>query len=281
MKIERIETIYGPGSSGKEEDNYCRNHPLYVVVDGFSAPYNNERPSILFDGLTGGAMVSKTVVETFSAPGADSLSLEQLAIQANDKVRSIQEGQGIPIDRADLLAGAAFVFAKVGAKTVEIIQGADCLALWVYSSGHIGIINKNSVYKQDEEAYRIIAELRKKYNEKEMWVPFYPYLCELRLRYHNKIFPVLNGQPWFSDLWKTIEIPLYGLELLMLFSDGFVPFEETSEERINNLAERVVSLYQKGGLRAVLEETRTTQLNKKEERHIAFDEATALAIVFG
>lgn len=273
-----IETIYSPGTSKRQEDGRIENWPFLGVVDGVTATHSPKRPPTLFDGMSGAEIVRKIILETFCTAKLDS-PLKKVILQANQRIRKFQTAQGIPLERSDLLAGAVFVFVKV-AETIEIIQGGDCFAIWVINS-KIGI-TKNQTYLANH--HQLIAELMEKYegNREEMWDEFYSYLCALRRRDYNQPiktgFAVLNGQPWVSKCWQEIEIPLQNLELLLLFSDGFVPVEERGNEK--ELAKKVVALYFKEGLNGILERTRRIEEQRKRSSHIDHEEATAIAINF-
>lgn len=278
LKIERIETIFSQGTSERREDGLINNQPFFGVVDGVTAPYSPSRPPTLFEGMSGAEMVRKLILETFYA-AKFSLPLKKVVLEANRKIREFHTTQGIPLKRSDLLSGATFAFAKIG-KTIEIIQGGDCFAVWVINS-EIGITKDQT---QLAAHHRLIPELMKKYegNREKMWNEFYPHLCALRQRdYNQKIetgFAVLNGQPWVSECWQKIEVPSRDLELLLLFTDGLVPVKERNKEE--KLAKKVIALYREKGLVGILERTRRIEEQQKESSHIDHEEATAIAIQF-
>lgn len=277
-KIKKIETLYSQGTAERIEDGLIINPLFFGVVDGLSAPYHYKMEQILFDGMSGGEMVRKIILETFNLAKPNS-TLEKLILQANQRIKEFQVNRGIPLKRSDLLAGATFAFAKIG-ETLEIIQGGDCFAIWVIDSE----IKVTKDQTQLAVHHRLISELMKKYrgNREKMWTEFYFHLCALRQQdYNQKIktgFAVLNGQPQVSECWQRIEVPLLNLKLLLLFTDGFVPANErTNEEK---MAKRLVSIYQKEGLAGILERTRRIEERGKKKRHIDHEEATALAVKF-
>ncbi len=278
MKIEKTETIYSPGTSKRKEDGLIDNWPFFGVVDGVTATHSPSKPPTLFDGMSGAEMVRKIILKTFYDAKSSS-PLEKVILQANQRIKQFQTAQGIPLERSDLLAGAVFVFVKIGG-AIEIIQGGDCFCIWA-SDSKIGVTKDQT---QLGYHHQLIAGLMKKHkgNREKMWNEFYPHLCALRQRDYNQPiktgFAVLNGQPWVSKCWQEIEIPLQNLELLLFFSDGFVPVEERGDEE--ELAKKVVALYFKEGLNGILKRTRIIEEQRKGRSHTDHEEATAIAINF-
>lgn len=282
VTIERIETLYSPGTAERSEDGVINNWPFFGVIDGLSAPYHYKMEPICFDGMTGGEMVRKVVLETFSAANP-SLPLEEVILQANQKISEFQVARGIPIERSDLLAGACFAFAKLGIRTSELIQGGDCFGVWVYKNGEIGV-TKNQAYQHVSENLRIIAEIMRRvnWNRNEMWVEFFPTLSKFRLRDINQKtrtgYALLNGQSTIKKYWQKIRIPMARIEFLILFTDGLIWYPESANEK--KMAEKVVSAYEKWGLRGVLNEKRRAEKKNAKTLYIDQDEATAMAIEF-
>ena len=254
MQIKCVETIYSQGDSKFREDGFIVNHPFYVVIDGFSAPYNSKNPPKLYDGFSGGEMVRKKVLETFIKTNPDD-DLADVILRANAAVAEFQSD--IDIQRSDLLAGAAFIFVKVYPNKIEVIQGADCSAIWS-GSGVIGAIQS-----QNFNYEIMVQKALKKYGDK-----FYEKrLGKMRLKNHNVHFAVLNGQPWVHECWQRYKYPIYNIpipELLILLSDGLYP------DLLPSMS-KMIDDYHTGGLEKILNETRKTGSNA---------EATAVAIEF-
>ena len=77
--------------------------------------------------------------------------------------------------------------------------------------------------------------------------------------------------------WQKIELT-EKLKTLIIFSDGFVDYNETSPEKISGLAERIINDYETlPNLGIMLAEKR-----KKDHgnSYIAHDEASAIALEF-
>jgi len=283
VNIEKIEALYRQGTAEHREDGFIVNPPFFGVVDGFSAPYHSKMEKILFDGMSGGEMIRRVILETFYAVPPD-LSLEAAILYANLKISEIQTTHGIPIDQAGLLAGASFVLAKVKEKTIEITQGGDCFTIWDYGSGKFGA-TKNQAYQHVSKNLEIIAELMEKHhgNRKEMWVEFCPILSKFRQRDINNpeiktSYAVINGQSSLRRCWQEIEIPVNGLKLMIFVTDGFFWYPESVGEIV--LAKKMLSIYKELGLDGILTEKREGEKRTAETSYIDHDEATGLALEF-
>ena len=282
VTLETIETLYSQGTAEHREDGFFVNPPFFGVVDGFSSPYHYKMKQIRFGGFSGGEMVRQVILKTFYNAKPD-FSLKEIILRANQGIGAIQTTRGIPIDHADRLAGASFVFTKVKTETIEIIQGGDCLAVWLYASGEIGA-TKNQAYQHVSKNLVIIAELMDKHNHdrKEMWIEFYPILSRQRQQDINQKteagYAILSGQPSLEECWLKVEIPVERLKLLLLFTDGFVPYSETAEEM--KMAKRLITDYEKWGLDGILKRKRQKDKREEEKSYIAQDEATAIALNF-
>ena len=70
--------------------------------------------------------------------------------------------------------------------------------------------------------------------------------------------------------WNSISLPSDELEIIMLCSDGFLPYEETSPEELPGLAHRIIANYMDKGM----------TLGRMMERRENQDEATAIVLLF-
>lgn len=283
LKMPLVQTLYSQGTSSRIEDGFIVNPPFLVVIDAYSSPYHPQMNEMIYDvRKSGGEKVKEIIMEVFSSanPGSE---LEEILAEANKRIYAVQKARGIPIDRADLLAGAAIVAAKIEDWCVEIIQAGDCRAIWIVDSGMVRI-TENQVYLHDREAKRMIARLMKKYKEDrgKMWMDFYDPLCKLRLRDQNQEgkagFAVVNGQPGVFKLWKKLRIPMRNLRTLFLISDGIIELSNPRKDRKN--AQSFVMTYMNKGLPGTLEVVRGIHKLKSKESHITYPEATAIAASF-
>ena len=275
----KIEAIYDKGTAEEIEDGLLINPPFFGVIDGTSEPNHFIGKGLSFEGMSSGEMVRKIILDAFYNAKSNE-SLEKVLLRANGKIRNLWYECKISLNRSDLIAGAVFVFIKIDSKKVKILQGGDCLSLWLNTSGKIGIA-KNQTYLHELEAQKMIAQLMKKHkgDRQKMWQEFYQPLSKLRLRDTNKRtktgFAILNGQPSLKNCWQKIEIPIKNLKLLLLFSDGFVPFK-----KVVDMAKETVKFYKKGGLNYILQKKRRFEKKTEKISYRVFDEATAIAIGF-
>lgn len=277
--MPKIKAIYDKGTAEQIEDGLIINPPFFGVVDGTSEPSHFIGKGLSFGKMSSGEMVRKIILGTFYSAKSNE-SLERITLQVNRKIRNLWCNCKIPLNRSDLITGAAFSFIKIGPKKINILQGGDCFALWMNASGKAGI-TKNQVYLHEFETQKIIAELMKKYkgNRKKMWENFYKPLGQFRLRDINKTietgYALLNGQLSLRKCWQKIDIPVSGLKFLLLFTDGFVPFKKEEE-----LAKEIVKLYGRGGLDYILKKKREFEKATEKKSYRVYDEATAIALKF-
>ncbi len=282
----KIETLYEQGTSERIEDRIIvkphRFGLIAGVIDGTSAPFSAQHPQLFFDGCSGGEMAANTVAGTISLTAKNSL--EEIILDANDRIARIQTAGHIPIRDSGRLAAASFAFAQITNNSIEIVQGADCAAVWSTHEGETGITALQN-YFHEIEATEIIKRLLTTHNgdRKKMWIDFYPELLRLRRKDYNQLsetgFAVLNGQPWIQKVWCKTILPLNNIEYLILCSDGFIPF--VSPDKRAELAKEIIRLYQQGGLQKILENTRTLEKKTDEkEKYISLQEASAIAIKF-
>ena len=204
---------------------------------------------------------------------------------------------------SELLPSATFAVAGIDEKKVEIFQGGDTLTVWQTKSmifredNHSDCISslesmrgknrfiggiQNLIFDYEKRQTSAIARLMKKHqgNRQKMWEEFRPLLVQDRRKNINasKGFAIINGQPWFESFLQKFIIPREEMELLIIFSDGFVPFEWTRDPTV--MSKRIIDLYQKGGLNLILENARQIAKKKKDSSHEDYPEATAIAIEF-
>ncbi|MCK4781654.1 protein phosphatase 2C family protein [Candidatus Parcubacteria bacterium] len=297
MKIKRIEAIYDRGTAKHIEDGFVVNPPFFGVFDGVSSPYGPNNPIGPFDGEA----IVKTITEIFNSACSKEL-LEGVLLRANNRVADKQREYKNPLNRADKLAGACFAVAKINKKHIDIIQAGDCFALCVTKNGNINI-TKNQVYQHETEMNNIVNRLLKKIAKEkgidskkatekekeeirgEMWNRFYFKLCKARQQDVNnpksrRGYGILNGQEASSQMWKQMSLPRSEIKLLLLFSDGIIPWEIMKNSNELVLAEKIYYLHLNGGLQKILNEARKTEKAAKELNYMDFAEATAIAIEF-
>ena len=286
----KIHTLYNQGTAEHSEDMSVIRmiegaggpHLIATVLDGVSGLY---KPSIgprSFYGRTGGQLVCEAARNAISAIGIGD-TIESLVLMANLRVRESITHHQLSIQGSDILPGAAFVLVRIDGKEIKIIQGADCFAVWQRKNGNIGA-TRNQVFLHDLRVKQMIADLMLEHggDRQKVWQKLTPTLAEFRLRHVNRRggyrggYALLNGQEAVSRCWRRVTLLRDSIQLLILGSDGIVPFSDTQDKKI--LGKRVVEQFYKGGLAAILNRTREIEKKEKNTSHIHYAEATAIAI---
>lgn len=285
--------LYDQGSAKFPEDGIIFTPPYYGggadetnlfyfgVTDGVSGIYLPQEGPRFFHGRTGGQCASSAITRAFGSalPGE---YLEDILLEANNMIRRLSKANGLSLEESEFLPSATFVVVSVIQKSINILQGGDSLAVWLNKDGTIGG-TPNQAFVYEEDLLNIVSALMKKHGKdrQKMWEEFRPVLVNKRRANTNNAqgnFALINGQSEVEKFWQKFILRREDVALLILFSDGFVPFEWTRDEKY--LAEKVVSLYQVGGLYAILKETRVVAEQKKYSSHEDCAEATAIAIEF-
>ena len=201
---------------------------------------------------------------------------------ANERIELHAISQGIHSNRSDILPGAAFAIVKVDQVAVKIIQGADCFAVWLGIDGTVGA-TRNQVFLHDLKWRQIMANLLQKYggDRERAWQDLMPVLAAGRLeRVNQKVsgYALLNGQPTLSECWQKIILLRDEIKLLLLFTDGLIPFKESGNTEA--FGKVIVNLFIHGGLEVLLDWTRSVEEVEKSISHIDHAEATGIAIEF-
>lgn len=278
----RIQVLYDQGTARVPEDGMIFQPPHYFgASDGISGVYLPHEGPKLFDGKTGGQFASHILSHTLGGASPEE-SLEDVLRKANHTIREFSEAQGLSLQESEFLPSATFSVASINPQNITILQAGDSLAVWEMKDGTTGG-TPNRTFAYEKELLRIIAELMEKHrgNRQKMWEEFRPTLIEQRRANVNTEqggFALLNGQPEIEQFWQRFTLSQEETALLILFSDGFVPFEWTEDE--STMAKTVVNLYRTGGLHQVLTATRKVAEQKKSSSHEDYAEATAVAIEF-
>ena len=257
-------------------------------MDGVSPIYLPQDGSQLFKEMTGGQLASWHILSAFGHSHGPELSLRQFLISANNALGKETEQNDLNIKESAHIPSACFLVIKIEDRSIQIIQGGDCMAAWQYKDGSRGGISHQN-FGYEEFLVLEIKRLMKKHNQdrQAMWEEFRPILEDRRQRFinnHNGIC-LLNGQPHFREYWREETIELENLKTLLLFSDGFIPFEWSKESE--DLALNVFNLWNMlnqnclfpaDKLARILLQTRATA--EKAETHEDNPEATVISIEF-
>ena len=278
-----VKTLFDQGSAKYAEDKFINSAPFFGVLDGFSEPYlTNVGPKMIDGSSSGAALVESVAKALLSALPHEGL-LEVLK-KANSAVSQTALQRGLDINSADQLPGTAFAFAKLGDEKIEIVQGGDCFAVWLKGNGEMGA-TANQNYLLEKKQLGVLQTVLKKYqgDREAAWQEYLPSVVQARREHTNapikEQYVALNGQPASEQFWNSFSVHRKGIDLLLLFTDGLVKFDES--EQPEQIARNAIELYKKGGLSALLENTRTLEARQDEQlRHTRAAEAAAVAIEF-
>ena len=253
---------------------------IFGVLDGvsFYAPDDGPR---LFDGLTQGQLAVRIVKRTFfycrqTDPVGETLIL------ANKGLGLIGKSNGLKLEEPELLPGADFAIAQIMGKTILLVWGGDCGAVWLNKDGsYDGTINR--AYSHELWVEETFAKIKAKHNGNLnlAWEEWLPLRREHVRKHQNKPggWSTLNGRPEFANSWAKTNLSVNNLRIMILFTDGFVSFKDT--ENPEKLSEKLIGIYKGRGLSAILKSTRQAQTEHLPRSHEAIcPEATAIAIEF-
>ncbi len=305
--------IYDSGDAKIHEDGFfgtkMNNGKDFfgLISDAFSAPFSGPQPRP-FNGRSGGELVSRKL-ESFSAKYYPKLEsgawiLSDFLINANKRIGSMQDKQGISLKNASDLAAASHVAVHIDHDRICIIKAGDCAAIWVGKDGTIGHTEDENFQVEKmfrDEIARLKVEIGKKYGHEdlktvspeemakitgEMWIRFVPFLREGRTQHINNPqsqigFALLNGQKTYSTMWTEIEIPREELKTLILSSDGLMVWEKmTNCKSKKAFVSRILDTCQNKGLEAVLPIIRGIEAKGAHLSHTTAAELTAAIVSF-
>lgn len=252
---------------------------VFGVLDGVSFYAPATGPS-LFDGLTQGQLAVCVVQSAFLSAKPGELITETL-VAANIMLRRDGQKYGLSLEQPEFLPGTDFVVAQIADHEVSIVWGGDCGAVWLMKDGSMGG-TVNRVYDYElwvEETFAAIKE-KQGGDFNKAWEEWLPIRRDKIRQLQNQPggWSTISGQPEFNGTWEEIKLPAE-VKLIILFTDGFVRFKDTKNPLA--LAQKLVPLYRKGGLEAILANTRLAQRKHLVRSHEATcPEATAMVIKF-
>ncbi len=281
MAFDTVISVCDHGYHEHKEDFVIheKDGGFYGVGDAFSEPHSRVRPIRLYRGKTGGEMIATTAMEVFKEANPN-VSIESYISILNKVVRENVLTQEMPLGNAGLIPGTSLALAKIEGKFLRLLQFGNCLIFWRFRSGEIGYTS-DPVYKHQNKTMEIRQEILSRNNndQKEMWIEFAPKLSQLRQHDINNAdskngYYILNGQTILEENLNRSSLLVQDLKLVILCSDGYFHWEESSPEKLPGLAAKMLSDYQ---------DQRTTLLkilNKKRMREEYPNEASALVLKF-
>lgn len=289
------------GSAQYREDGMVAGRRIFGVFDGVSAPFAGSPK--LFDGLSGGELFVRFVENSFGACDAsdDGLMADMEYVQS--ELADMLEGVNLDVLDAGQTPGTTFAVAKIFDDIIEVVQGGDCFALVVFKDDKIEI-TKNHVRLHDTEMNVIILRTQREVAQElfgieledatseqrgkirgEMWKRFRDLLSEARRQDVNnpdspRCYPLLNGSLAVIDLLYFHVFRKEEVKIILLFSDGMVPWNAMKGMSDEEVAARVYADYKEGGLTHLLRIARGIEKKVEAVNYTDSAEATAIAIEF-
>lgn len=250
------------------------------VLDGVSF-YHPALGHTLFDGITQGQLAVRLTSRAFlSAKLGEPLA--KTLMTANNLIRRESEKYGLSLEEPEFLPGTDFVLmsGSFSENVISIVWGGDCGAVWQMKDGSRGG-TVNVAYDYELWVEQTFAAIKEKHGGglNGDWEEWLPLRMEKIRQLQNKPggWSTISGQPEFENSWREVKLPGEEVSLVILFTDGFVRFEDTKDPLA--LAQKLIPLYLKGGLAEILTDTRLSQIMHLPRSHEATcPEATAIAI---
>lgn len=254
------------------------NGSVFGVLDGVSFYAPAAGPS-LFGGLTQGQLAVWIVQRAFlsARPG---WPITETLVAANNSLRQESIRYHLYLDEPEFLPGTAFALMQIEKENISVVWGGDCGAVWLMKDGSMNGTSNHS-YSYELWVEKTFAAIKEKHGGdlNAAWEEWLPIRRRKIRALQNKPggSSIISGQPEFDGTWEEIKLPAKEVSLIILFTDGFVRFKDTKDPLA--LAQKLVRLYLKGGLAAILADTRSAQRKHLDRSHEATcPEATAMAI---
>lgn len=292
MLFSKIELLSDVGTSEDIEDGFVANPPFFAVFDGVSTPYSKSNPKKYYgeNKLSSGTLVTQEARRSLQALINPQTTLSEALLKANSQIAALQKSIGRSLSDTANLAGATFAAAKIGEKTVEILQAGDSYAVLITKNGKV-IITPNQLLGHDGWGDTLFRKIQMRHLKKNggnlkearisAWNEYYPLWLKQRTVDINNPkarsrFGLLNGQPQLQKCWFSLTVPSAELQLIILFTDGLIDYRDFKNEE--ELKAYLLEKYKKVGLKGLLSEKRRKEEKNKKRNYIDHTEATAIAI---
>ncbi len=246
--IKSVETFFDRSREKYPEDLVIQEGDIFGVLDGYSPVYHpKDGPKTITIGSKQrslGQVIVNTIKSKLQWSYIDPF--ERTLLQANSVIRGLQDQFQLPSEER---GGAAFALAKIGEEKTEIIQGADCLALWILKSGAVGF-TPNQILKHSLDEIELINTLSKRRKNKDkIWRERIDHLKDIRKNCLNNPknpfnYAAINGNDFLYKCWRSISLPTNQVSLLIMITDGFFQVEESAD--IQSFAKNLLTSYQSG-----------------------------------
>jgi len=268
MKL-KIKKIYSHGSGKINEDELLIKDNLLAVFDGATSlvGYADKR------GRTGGRIAAEIVKKIFSE---DVGSLENLAIKANEKIKTAMIKSGININNKEELWSVGFAAVRIKKQEIEYANIADCLILAIFQDNSYKLLTPYINHDLDNMiAWKKLADKK----VKNIWIEMKGDVIKIRRAAGIK-YGVLNGLANSKKFLKFGRVNLKNIKSVILFTDGLIlPKPNPTDPEDWKM---FVKLYQARGLKGILNHIRSLEKTDpncwKYPRYKQYDDATAISI---
>jgi hypothetical protein len=267
----QVETLLEKGSGNHNEDVLLNDSTLYGVFDGATSLVEDNLPA----GLSGGLLAARIAAETFQLH-ATHYSLKRCAAMANDRIGLSLQACGIPAKQRHRLWSASAAVVRIGASSFDYCQTGDSLIFCLYENGDFSQLTPGT----DHDMHTL--SLWKKANPAPgatIRDTLADEILAIRLQM-NSTYGVLNGEPEALSFLRCGREPLEGVSDLLLFTDGLFPPKEDPCAETD--WREFVDLYRLGGLAALRDWVRSTQMKdpecRKYPRFKMHDDIAAIAV---
>lgn len=298
----KVSLLYDQGTAPYREDGLIAiGNKLFGVLDGVSPPYAPKYPPRIFNGMSGGEMVSR-LCENICHRQLE-MNLKTLILFLNAEVRKAQQDMGVNVNDAGELAGVTFAFTMLSQDKITVVQAGDCMAVVELRSDEI-IVTPNQVRRHDKAMNAEIEQLQREVAQElfglqlenipdekrrqvrgEMWNRFYHILTAARRQdVNNQASPrgygLLNGQPQLAEMIWGETFDLKAVTTILLFSDGIIPWVFIKSTDDGEIGKTVLAEFKHRGLAGLLLKTRGIEEKTAAVNYMDAAEATAVAIDF-
>lgn len=268
----RISTLLEKGSGEINEDVILRGkNRTYGVFDGATSLVQTSYT----DGLTGGLLAAQICAQTF---GESSKALSSCALQANAKIKAEAVAAGVNFkSKEELWSTSAavirfeddsFSWCQIGDSHILVIYWDNSYRLLSVDPGH----DRETLLAWKRHASAVSGTIMEVMAEE---------ILQVR-RGMNINYGVLNGEPEALNFLQSGEESLQGVKDIVLFSDGLLPPRKNPGAPID--LDAIVFWYNQGGLNAIREHVRTTELTdigcRIYPRFKTHDDISAVALSF-
>lgn len=265
----------------------------FAVADGVSGAYTTPPGPGKYRGVSGGRAVSEAFTGRVRHDGGKS-SLAELLRAANEDVAAVNQNV------SSFVYGDLSTWAGTTGAILELHQGVFRAVVWgdarlilENKRGEV-FISKDGLQAHEHDVEPILQGMIKGRMEsgmsqadarREAWKEYMPIFRQTRRERINADadqcgFALLNGQPTFlsSRFVEKQNGLITGLRRAILITDGCILREECNKPGIG---EHINSLVKKGGLEALIEDTRNKERGgATQHSHVTHAEAVGIAIEF-